>query len=94
MHVPLNTSTSQTYPRYTVVLHLFQQLGESLTPVSCSFPGGKAKRFTAVYNDKRRYAAVKRARYHSIPCGILPFHTQYRLNTVRDCRGISKLAVK
>ena len=55
--------------------------------------GGKAKRFTVVYNDKRRYATVKRARYHSIPRGILPFHTQYRLNSARDCRSNSKLAV-
>ena len=59
-----------------------------------SIPGGKAKRFTVVYNGKRRYAAVKRAGYHSIPRGILPFHTQYRLNNARDCRGNSKLAVK
>ena len=36
------------------------------------YPGGKAKRFTAVYNGKRRYAAVKRTRYHSIPHSVLP----------------------
>ena len=29
--------------------------------------GGKAKRFAAIYNGKRWYVAVKRARYHSIP---------------------------
>ena len=56
--------------------------------------GGKAMQFTVVYNGKRRYAVVRSVRYHSIPHGILAFHTQYRLNTVRDCRGNSKLAVK
>ena len=57
-------------------------------------PGGNAKRLTAVYNGKRWHAAVKMARYHSIPHGILPFHTQYRLNTACDYRGNSKLAVQ
>ena len=57
------------------------------------YSGGKAMQFTVVYSGKRRYAAVERAWYHAIiPCGILPFHTQYHLNTVRDCCGNSKLA--
>ena len=36
----------------------------------------------------------KRARYHAIPRGILPFHTQYHLNTACDCHGNFKLAEK
>ena len=53
-------------------------------------PGGKAKRFTVVYNGKRQYAAVKgpvshhptqyTAVPHSIPPdGLLEWHFRYAL---------------
>ena len=51
-----------------------------MSAAKVQYPGGKAKRFTAVYNGKRRYAAVKRARYHSILRGIY-IYCRSTLNT-------------